>query len=289
MLHQMRWRKTPRDRRRLWLALSIAALLHVFFLLVMWYGMKPRGPLRQVVAVQAESAIQVRFITHIAAPAQVPPPVVPALPAPPKPSHEAPAKNALTVHIAGTAPAPAATTQAPPQPAPVLFDRTGRIILPANPASAPPAPAAAPDYVQRGPQGDTQIMHDQNPVKYKPTKLDPYWRKGGTAVDDALQKLVEKTTVQKTIQLPRGIRIHCGISLAALAGGCGGEPPPPPPSNDGDERMNMAPAASLGGNAPAKPDAATCIALYKAGRPLPQGCPVDTPARATSAPMPPAH
>jgi hypothetical protein len=286
MLHQMGWRKAPRDHRRLWVALTIALLLHAFFVTVVWYEMKPRGPLAQAVPAQAESAIQVRFITLGAGPSKtVPPPTVPP-PPPPRPVREPLSKNAMTVHMPGPAPAPAATTQPPPTPAPVLFDRTGRIILPANASSAPSAPSA--DYVQRGPQGDTQIMHDQNPVKYKPTKLDPYWRNGGaSSVDDALQKLVEKTTVTKTIQLPKGIRIHCGISLAALAGGCGGDPPPPPPSNDGDERLNMAPSSLVkGGAAPAKPDVATCIAIYKAGKPLPYGCPVDTPARAASTQKP---
>jgi hypothetical protein len=284
MLHQMRWRKAPRDRRRLWVALTIALLLHVFFLSFMWYEMRPRGSLARVAPVQAESAIQVRFITRSSgAVTAVPPLVVP--PPPPRPSREPVSKNAMTLHLPEPAPAPAATTQPPPAPAPVLFDRTGRIILPANAGSAPSAPSA--DYVQRGPQGDTQIMHDQNPVKYKPTKLDPYWRKGGNSVDDALQKLVDKTTVTKTIQLPKGIRIHCGVSLAALSGGCGGDPPPPPPPTDGDERLNMAPSSLVkGGATPPKPDVATCIAVYKAGKPLPYGCPVDTPARAASTQKP---
>jgi len=126
-------------------------------------------------------------------------------------------------------------------------------------------------------------MHDRDIIKYKPTKLDPYWRKSSNAIDDALQKAVEKTTVKKTIQLPGGIRIHCGISLAALAGGCGGDPPPPPPPTDGDERLNMAPAPLVKGTATPKPDVMTCIADYRAGKPLPYGCPMDTPTRAVDA------
>jgi hypothetical protein len=282
LLHEMRWRKTPRDHRLLWVALTIALLLHALFVTVLWYEMKPGLQARTPQLVQVDNAIQVRFISHrTGAPPAPPPMAVPPPPPLPKPSHEPVSKNAMTVHLPTPAPAPQpapATSTAQP----MLFDRTGRIILPANASSAPAAPA--PDYVQRGPQGDTQIMHDRDPIKYKPTKLDPYWRKSTNAVDDALQKVVEKTTVTKTIQLPKGIRIHCGISIAALAGGCGGEPPPPPPSNDGDERLNMAPASLVkGGAAPAKPDVATCIALYKAGKPLPYGCPVDTPARAAGA------
>src|SRR5262249_51515420 len=158
----------------------------------------------------------------------------------PHPAREPLSKNAMSLHMQGTAPAPASASSSP-APAtsvpPKLFDRSGRIILPADASSAPPAPA--PDYVQRAPQGDTQIMRDQDPVKDNPTPLDPYWRKGGNGIDDALQKAVEKTTVSKTIQLPHGVRIRCGISLAALSGGCGGaDPPPPPPSTDGDERLN---------------------------------------------------
>lgn len=126
-------------------------------------------------------------------------------------------------------------------------------------------------------------MHDRDIIKYKPTRLDPYWRKSTNAIDDALQKAVEKTTVKKTIHLPGGIRIHCGIALAALAGGCGGDPPPPAPPTDGDERLNMAPPPLAKGASTPKPDIAACIADYRAGKPLPYGCPVDTPARAVDA------
>ena len=47
----------------------------------------------------------------------------------------------------------------------------------------------------------------------------------------------------------------------------------------------MAPAKPLDGNAhaPKKPDEAACIAMYRAGKPLAWGCPVDTPNRAVDA------
>jgi hypothetical protein len=277
MLHQLRWRKTPRDNRLLWAALTIALLLHAVFVTVLWYEMKPHAGEEAAVYAPAR-AMEVRFISRPSSHAPAPPPIAPP-PPPPRPSHEPPSKNAIAVRL--PEPPPATSAPTPPTP-PVLFDRTGRIILPANAGSAPLAPTA--DYVQRGPQGDTQIMHDKDTVKYKATKLDQYWRKNSNAVDDALQKLVDKTTVTKTINLPKGIRIHCGVSIAALSGGCSGDPPPPPPSNDGDERLNMAPAA-LVKNAPPPPppSVATCIADYKAGKPLPNGCPVDTPARAVDA------
>jgi hypothetical protein len=279
MLHELRWRKPPRDRRRLWVALAIAVALHVLFVAVVWHEMKPGASLPQVVRVQIDQGIQVRFIARRpAVSAAVPPAVTP--PPPPRPAREPVSKNAMTV-VHMPEPAPRATQPAPAAsaPRPVLFDRTGQIVLPANASSA----AAPAEYVQRAPRGDTQIMRDRDLIKYKPTKLDPYWRKSTNAIDDALQKAVEKTTVKKTIQLPGGIRIHCGISFAALAGGCGGDPPPPPPPNDGDERLNMAPASLVRGAPSNKPDVATCIADYRAGKPLPHGCPVDTPARAVDA------
>lgn len=277
MLHQLRWRKPPRDRRRLWGALAIALLLHVFFTVAVWYEMKPGVRAPEVVRVQLDQGIQVRFITRgVSKPSAAPPPIAPPTP-PPRPVREPPSKNAMTVHLPTSAPAPqpAPATSAP---RPLLFDRSGQVVLPASASSAP-----SEEYVQHAPQGDTQIMHDRDIIKYKPTKLDPYWRKSSNAIDDALQKAVEKTTVKKTIQLPGGIRIHCGVSLAALAGGCGGDPPPPPPPTDGDERLNMAPAPLVKGTSTPKPDVATCIADYRAGKPLPYGCPVDTPTRAVDA------
>jgi hypothetical protein len=278
MLHQLHWRKAPRDNRLLWVALTIALFLHAVFIAVVWYEMKPHGWEFARVRQAPARAIEVRFISHPSSPA--PPPITLPPPPLPRPSHEEPSKNAIAVRLPEPTPPPATSTPTPPKP--VLFDQSGRILLPANASSAPPA--STPDYVQRGPQGDTQIMHDRDTVKYKQTKLDQYWRKNANAVDDALQKLVDKTTVGKTINLPKGIRIHCGISIAALAGGCSGDPPPPPPTTDGDERLNMAPAA-LVKNAPQPPppSVATCIAYYRAGKPLPNGCPVDTPARAVDA------
>lgn len=279
MLHELRWRRPPRDQRRLWAALTIALALHVLFVVVAWYEMKPTTALPQRVHVQIDQGIQVRFITRNPTSSKAVPPLVTPPPLP-HPAREPVSKNAMTVHMPESstpAPQPAPATSAP---RPVLFDRTGQIVLPSN-ASSVAAPSA--DYVQRAPQGDAQIMRNRDVIKYKPTKLDPYWRNSTNAIDDALQKAVEKTTLKKTIQLPHGVRIHCGISLAALAGGCGGDPPPPPPSNDGDERLNMAPAPLVKGAPSNKPDVATCIADYRAGKPLPYGCPVDTPARAVDA------
>ena len=269
MLHAMHWRKPPREPRRLWVALTVALLLHAFFVVAVWYEMQPPTPTPRVVEVQFDQGIRVRFITRATAPPAAASPPLALLPL--RAVRERAARSAPVAHVAAPAPAsaPSATK---------LFDRNGEAVLPAAAASAP-----ATGYMQRAPQGDTQIMQQRDLITYKPTRFDPYWRKSSNAIDDALQKAVEKTTLKKTIRLPGGVRFHCAITLAALAGGCGGDPPPPPPPNDGDERMNMAPAPLVKGTPMPKPDVATCIAEYRAGKPLPYGCPVDTPARAVDA------
>lgn len=270
MLRQRRWREPRRERRQHGLALLVAVLLHGLFVLVIWQQMRPRPP--ATVAAPQDEVLQVRFITHAPASAPPPPPAMPApaRPRPPPRLHEPPAKNAMTLQL--PTPAPAAT--------PRLYDQDGQPLLPAAPASAP-----TPDYVQNLPQGDSRIMQHRSPVKYQATRFEKDWSSSGNAIDGALQKLVDKTTVKKTIRLPRGVRIHCAISLAMLAGGCGGDPPPPPSAKDGDERLSMAPAKPLDGaaHAPEKPAEAACIAMYRAGKPLAWGCPVDTPNRAVDA------
>lgn len=275
MLHELRWRKPPRDPRQLWLALLAALALHVVFVAGLWYEMKPDAQAQQLAEAQRDQPIHVRFITH--RPTAPPPPSVAP---PPPPSREPVTAHAMTARAPASAPPAVQPPAAASAPRPMLFDRSGQALLPASASTAP----AATDYVQRQPQGDTQIMQHRDVIKYRPTRLDPYWRKSSNAIDDALQKAVEKTTVSKTVQLPKGIRIRCGISLAALAGGCGGaDPPPPPPPTDGDERLDMAPPPLVKGAIMPRPDVSTCIADYRAGKPLPYGCPVDTPTRAVDA------
>lgn len=246
----------------------MAGLLHGLFVLVIWQQMRP--PTIRVAPAPAE-VLQVRFILRAAPAAAVPPPpAAPSLPpprAPPRPP-EPPAKGAMTLQ------------EPAPEAAPRLYDEQGQPLLPAAAASAP-----APDYVQRLPQGDPRIMQHRSAVTYQATRFDKDWSSGGNAFDSALQKLVDKTTVKKTVHLPGGVRIHCGVSLAMLAGGCGGDAPPPPSAKSGDARLSMAPAKPLAGDAPAppKPSEEACIAMYRAGKPLAWGCPVDTPSRAVDA------
>lgn len=245
-------------------------LLHVLFVLVAWYSLRPPAIVPTPASAPSE-IMQVRFIsvssrTAVPPPPALQPPPPPALPRPPRPL-EPPTKGALVV------------SPTPPPPA-RLYGKQGQLLLPAAAASAP-----VPGYVQRVPQGDSRIMRHDSPVSYQSTRFEKNWNGGGNAFDSALQKLVDKTTLKKTIHLPRGVRIHCAVSIAMLAGGCGGDPPPPPSAKDGDERLNMAPAASLDGHAhgPIPPSIEACIAMYRAGKPLAYGCPVDTPNRSVDA------
>lgn len=290
MLRQLRRRKQPRDRW-LWLPLLFALLLHGLFGWFVWGQMHPApAPTNTSTQQQNDGAIEIRFIPRSSPAPSVPPP--PAMPAPlqqPKvqPSPKvAPArprviakpeplsKDAMTVQLP--------ETRWADTPPPTLFDKSGQPLLPASATSTPPAPQA--DYVQRMPTDSDKVMQHTTPVKYSPTRFDKYWHKSST-VDDSLQKAVDATTVKKTISLPKGVHIHCSISLAMLAGGCGGDPPPPPSKKDGDERLSMSSSQQLGKDPhpPTPPTIEACIAMYRAEKPLEHGCPIDTPNRSVDA------
>lgn len=297
MLRSLHWRTPPRDRRRLWLALAVVVLLHGWFGWIIWQQMRP-APMASFAIPQRADVMEIRFIAH-AAPAGVPAP--PALPAPPPraqphvaiahprpPARVEPApKDAMTVSLPDTHPAAA--------PAPMLFDKSGQVILPASATSAPAAPEAS--YVQRMPTDSDKVMQHTTPVKYAPTRFEKYWHRT-SVVDDTLQKAVDSTTATHTFNLPHGIHIHCSVSLAMAAGGCGGDPPPPPSKKDGDERLSMAPSKAIATDPhpPVPPSVEACIAMYRADQPLEHGCPIDTPNRSADKDMadrakaaPPGH
>lgn len=280
LLRELRWRRPPRDRRRFWVGVSAALALHLIFVAITWREMRPR-PGEPPPPRRSGDALQVRFIPRGTARPAAPPPVEAPPPQPPAPRvapvREPPSKNAMTASLPTPAPASSAPSAAP---APRLYGSDGRPLLPA----AEPAPASTAGYVQRGVVGDARVMQHDTPVKYQATRFDKDWDKGNV-FDSALKRAVDKTTVKKTVTLAPGLRIHCAVSFAALAGGCGGDPPSPPSAKDGDERLSMAPAQSLAPspNPPKPPSDEECIAIYRDGKPLPHGCPVDTPTRAVDA------
>ena len=284
MLHTLRWRREPLDRRRLWIGLSLTALLHLVFVLVAYHALQvPPRPLE--VDAPSQDVLQIRFLS---APTTPPPPPPPALPTPepdkpqrlvregtrPPPASPPPAPLMTVVdHSAPPAPAPTPT----PTPTPRLYNDNGSVILPAD---AGKADAPAPGYVQRTPQGDTQIMRNQNPVKYKATSLDKYFPPPNENVLQAgLRHALSPLNSVHEVNIPGGTHLKCTI-----LGGCQ-DPPPPPSRKDGDERLSMAPAAPLakGLNPPKPISLEQCIAIYRAGDPLPYGCPMDTPNQSADA------
>ena len=251
--------------RPAWPVLALVALLHAGFVLLVRQAMRLPASPAQRHAPRGE-VLEIRFLPAARTPAAAPSPPAPvALPR----RHAPAAASAWPVAV----PAHAASVARPR-----LFDADGVPLLPAAAATAPPLP----EYVQHMPPGDPRLMRHDSPIRYQATRFDRDWNKGsGSAVDDALQKAVDKTTVKHTFRLPGGIRLHCGVSLAMLAGGCGGDPPPPPSRKDGDVRLDMAPAPlAPNPHAAEPPTLAACIALYRAGKPLADGCPSDTPLRA---------
>jgi hypothetical protein len=272
MLQERRWREARRHRRQHWPALAVTVLLHVLFLLVTWRAMRPRPP--PAAPVHPEEVLQVRFITHAAnAVAKPPPPQAlpppPAPHAPPKP-REPVAKDAMTIQL--PPPKPASTAS--------LYDKNGQPLLPATAASAP-----TPGYVQHLPQGDAQIMRHDSPVKYQATRFEQYFpppdeTAGGAVVRHAVDAVIKS----KDVDLPGGVHLKCMTVLGIPTPNCG-MPPAGPSAKDGDERLSMAPAKPLDGDArkTKKPSVEACIAMYRDGKPLAWGCPVDTPNRAIDA------
>ncbi|HEX8777689.1 MAG TPA: hypothetical protein VF738_06180, partial [Rhodanobacter sp.] len=160
-----------------------------------------------------------------------------------------------------------------------------------SPGQAPPG--SVPEYVQLKPTGDTAVMrHQVKGISYRPTRFDPYWTpEGESSIDTALRHAAEKTTLQHTFHLPRGIRIKCKVMplvpVALL--GCGGaDSPPAAAAPKVYDRLNL--PAVAGGSVPGVPppapaaSAATparvvldnsvqCAEARVAGGPPPPGCP----------------
>ena len=131
------------------------------------------------------------------------------------------------------------------------------------------APGNVPEYVQLKPTGDTTVMrHQINGVNYKATRFDPYWTpEGESSVDTALRHAAEKTTLQHTFHLPRGIRIKCKVMplvpVALL--GCGdADSPPPAASQKVYDRLNL--PAVAGGSVPSAPSPAPAASTAKPAR-----------------------
>jgi hypothetical protein len=271
-----RGRPPPREPWRFRLVLGVVLALHVLFGSVAWWEMRPQ-PEREVVRVRLDDALQVRFIEQPRPAAPVPPPSMPAPapPAPPPPVRERPRPDAMTASL----PAPAASSP----PAPLrLFDRTGQPLLPARATSSA---APAPGYVQRMPQGDSRVMSHDSPIKYQATRFEKgFPPPDETIVGQGIRRALSATrsNENESVGLGHGIHLKCKTLFGIPTPMCG-LPPAPPSKKDGDERLDMAPPPLARELAPPQRELSGCIALYRAGKPLPHGCPVDTPQRAVDA------
>ena len=245
--------RTPvaRDRRALWMLLALVLLAHVVLVWLAWRILRPspqRHGGREVIAVML---IEPSENLPPPPPLLAPPPLAgqPARASMPRPvHHEAPAKGAISATLQGT--------RTPPLE---LYQSNGQIRVPPSASTAAPAPA----YRAPGIKG-SQIYSGQSPLPYKPTRFNKDWAPdkqslGQKTIGRAVDKVMQKTTVEKTIHLPGGIKLHCGISLLALGGGCSGTPPQPPPKNDDDIRLSMPPAETLTGKKVKVPASASSV------------------------------
>jgi hypothetical protein len=273
LLRAWRNRPPPREPWRVRLAFGVVLAGHVLLAILASSQMQPR-PGRDDARARPDEALQVRFIER---PRETTAPAMSPLPA----REVAPPRRERSATDAPVA-SPLAPDTAPMQVAPRLRDHDGQPLLPAEPASA----TAKPGYIQRLPQGDAQVMRHDSPVQYKATRLEAFFPPPNeTLLHEGVRHALDKTRTgnKKPVNLGRGVHLQCKTLFGIPTPICT-MPPAPPSKKDGDARLNMAPAAPLAKElTPPGRDLATCIARYRAGEPLPYGCPVDTVKRAVDA------
>jgi hypothetical protein len=298
LLHDLRWRRSPRESWVTILGLVAAIIFHVLLFIFARLAMQAHEEVWAPPFTVDARPLEVRLLDREPRPvaASVPPP--PALPAerskvattspatprlvreisqnpliPPKPTtHATPAPKA---DVAATA-APVAAAAPTPTHADI-YDKVGTVKLP----PAPPSTAPAPNYVQQMPKGDDKVMSHKSPLSYKETRFDKDWVPvRENIVQAGVRNVVQAITVNQTIDVGNGARVDCSFMIVFAS--CGGNPPPPPAKKDGDKRLSMPPANPLVKdlNPPPAVDLQECFRIYRAGDPLPYGCPTDTPQQA---------
>lgn len=245
-------RPPPRDRKHIWALLALVLAAHVLLVWLAWLILRPSPNEGNESGVMAVTLIEPTAALPLPPPL-VPPPPLPgrqAQPAPPPPPRHyvPPAKGAISATLEGATGQPLK-----------LYRPNGQILLPSK------APAAsAPVY--RAPElHGSQIYDGKSPITYKPTIFNKAWAPinqslGAKTVGRAFDKAVDKTTVQKTVTLPGGIKVHCAVSPLVLFLGCGPTAPQPPPENDHDVRLSMPPPQTLTGKKVPLPASASSAA-----------------------------
>lgn len=239
--------RPPRERRSLWMLLALVLLGHVLLAWLAFLILRP-SPYRPVEG-GAFLVTLVEPSSELPPPPLVPPPPLPGQPPPPLVHREAPAPGAITATMEGV--------KTPPLN---LYDSNGQIRLSSGAARQPASAYSAPTL--KG----SQIYSGKSPVPYKPTQFNKDWAPdhetlGAKTVGRAFDKAVEKTTVVKTVHLPGGLKVKCGVSPLLLVLGCQPSPPPsaPPDELENDVRLSMPPPQTLTGKKVPLPSSASSI------------------------------
>ncbi|WP_254063379.1 hypothetical protein [Rhodanobacter sp. L36] len=280
-----RWRQPPLTRPALTLVLFAVLLLHALFALVLWHEMQPKPLHVAVMHDDIEQVLQVRLIDHSSPPiVHAPEPIAPPTLTPPRPTapprvrpitREKPHQDAMVVQDHEPPPAPA--TSAAVSPANSLFAKDGSVRLsPTQPAYAAASAKAPPAK----PADDRQIMqHDTNRMHYKSTRFEKYFPPPSETAGGAVGRHVGDALKQIADSICDPHKISTASNMLC------GAPPLPPGPKEGDERLNLPPASLVDDPNTPKPPLASCIAEYKATKPLSDGCPLNTPELAFKAEM----
>ena len=270
------------------IALTLVLLLHGLFALLLWREMQPKSQPPATAPDDNGRVLLVNMLDHPGTSLAPQPSAPPTPPAPPSIRQAAPTRTRLaTPHkprrdamAAQTHPAPAATTASTPAPSLLkVFNQDGSVRLPPPSANAPTT--ASTETKPAKPTDDRQIMqHDLNRLHYKATRFEKYFpppneTAGGAVgrhIGDTLKKIAQ--SVCDPHKRSTATNLLCGT------------PPIPPSPKDGDERLSMPPPSLVGDPYPDQQvPLSTCIAEYRATKPLSSGCPIDTPDLAFKAEM----
>lgn len=271
------------------LALTIVLVLHALFALALWYEIQPKPPHLAVVHIDIDQVLTVRLLDHSSAPRTAQPPAPPAPPKllPPRQvvtprvrpvvTREKPRRDAMLVQDHQATPAPTASVTAPSDLS--LFAKDGSVRLP--PTTPGVSATASARAKPAKPADDRRIMqHDRNRMHYKATRFEKYFPPPNETAGGALGRHIGDA-------LKKMAKSMCDPTKSSTASNllCGAPPLPPSPK-DGDARLNLPPPPLADDLHPTKPlPLSTCIALYKADKPLPYGCPINTPDLAFKAEM----
>ena len=277
-----RWRQPPLTHPVPVLALALVLVLHALFALALWYEMWPNPSHPAGAHVDIDQALIVRLIDHSGTPraAQRPAPSTPPKSAPPRQvvtprprpvTHEKSRGDVMVVQDHAATPAPTASVATPSA---ISFSAR---LPPTTETYATTSARAKPAR----PADDRQIMqHDSNRMQYKATRFEKYFPPPNETAGGALGRHIGDA-------LKAIAKSACDPKKSSTASNLLCEVPPLPPSpKDGDERLNLPPPSLADDPHPTRPPPlSSCIAEYKADKPLSYGCPLNTPDLAFKAEM----